>query len=148
MSATRDPDQRKAVQRPSDYRTEAQPAHRPHRNFRTMAVTAAAAKLRAEGAKLVDSAPANLTSPRPATSRTRRSPPSKPLLAIHRRLRHIAEVRKAIIERHATDFGSSYTPDEAVFTTGGKLALFNAIECSSIMATRSFCLPVSLLGVL
>ena len=26
------------------------------------------------------------------------------------------------------DFGSDYTPDECVFTTGGKLALFNAIQ--------------------
>ncbi len=40
----------------------------------------------------------------------------------------IPEVRKAIAERHAADFGSSYAPDECVFTAGGKLALFNAIE--------------------
>ena len=32
------------------------------------------------------------------------------------------------MERHTTDFGSSYTPEEAVFTTGGKLALFHAIQ--------------------
>ena len=37
-------------------------------------------------------------------------------------------MRKAIVERHACDFGSDYAPDEAVFTTGGKLALFNAIQ--------------------
>ena len=41
----------------------------------------------------------------------------------------IPEVRRAIIERHATDFGSSYAVDECVFATGGKQALFNAIEC-------------------
>jgi aspartate aminotransferase len=40
----------------------------------------------------------------------------------------IPEVRKAIVERHKTDFGSNYTPEECVFTTGGKLALFNAIQ--------------------
>src|SRR5579883_840566 len=40
----------------------------------------------------------------------------------------IPEVRKAIVERHACDFGSDYTPEEAVFTTGGKLAIFNAIQ--------------------
>jgi len=40
----------------------------------------------------------------------------------------IPEVRKAIVERHATDFGSGYAIDECVFTTGGKLALFNAIQ--------------------
>ncbi|HXB61900.1 MAG TPA: aminotransferase class I/II-fold pyridoxal phosphate-dependent enzyme, partial [Acidobacteriaceae bacterium] len=40
----------------------------------------------------------------------------------------IPEVRKAIVERHKTDFGSNYTPEECVFTAGGKLALFNAIQ--------------------
>ena len=40
----------------------------------------------------------------------------------------IPEVRKAIVERHATDFGSGYAIDECVFTSGGKLALFNAIQ--------------------
>jgi aspartate aminotransferase len=40
----------------------------------------------------------------------------------------IPELRQAIVERHAADFGSTYTPDEAVFTTGGKLALFNVIQ--------------------
>ncbi len=40
----------------------------------------------------------------------------------------IPEVRRAIVDRHATDFGSSYAPEECVFATGGKLALFNAME--------------------
>jgi aspartate aminotransferase len=38
------------------------------------------------------------------------------------------EVRKAVVERHAADFGSNYAVEECVFTTGGKLALFNAIQ--------------------
>ena len=40
----------------------------------------------------------------------------------------IPEVRRAIVDRHAADFGSNYTPEECVFATGGKQALFNAIE--------------------
>src|SRR5439155_15211029 len=40
----------------------------------------------------------------------------------------IPEVRKAVVDRHACDFGSNYAPDECVFTTGGKLALFNTIQ--------------------
>ncbi len=40
----------------------------------------------------------------------------------------IPEIRRAIVDRHAADFGTSYAPEECVFTTGGKLALFNAIE--------------------
>ena len=38
------------------------------------------------------------------------------------------DVRKAICARHAADFGTDYTPEECVFTTGGKLALFNALQ--------------------
>lgn len=40
----------------------------------------------------------------------------------------VPAVRKAVVERHAADFGSNYAVDECVFTTGGKLALFNAIQ--------------------
>lgn len=40
----------------------------------------------------------------------------------------IPEVRKAVVERHAADFGSNYAIDECVFSAGGKLALFNAIQ--------------------
>ena len=38
------------------------------------------------------------------------------------------DVRKAIVERHKADFGTNYAVDECVFTTGGKLALFNALQ--------------------
>jgi len=41
----------------------------------------------------------------------------------------IPEVRRAVVDRHAADFGSNYTPEECCFATGGKQALFNAIEC-------------------
>jgi aspartate aminotransferase len=94
----------------------------------TMAVTAAAAKLRAEGAKLVDFGAGE---PHFATPRHIKDAAIAAIEANFSRytvVSGIAEVRKAIVERHATDFGSSYTPEEAVFTTGGKLALFNAIE--------------------
>jgi len=37
-------------------------------------------------------------------------------------------VRKAVVERHSADFGSNYSVEECVFTTGGKLALFNAVQ--------------------
>ena len=40
----------------------------------------------------------------------------------------LPDVRKAIVERHAADFGTAYAPDEAVFTTGGKLAIFNLVQ--------------------
>src|SRR4051812_23566368 len=39
-----------------------------------------------------------------------------------------AELRDAIIQRHATDFGSDYKREEAVVSVGGKHVLFNAIQ--------------------
>jgi aspartate aminotransferase len=94
----------------------------------TMAVTAEAAKLRAQGAKLVDFGAGE---PHFATPRHIKDAAIEALNANFTRYTTVAgipELRKAIVERHACDFGSDYTPDEAVFTTGGKLALFNAIQ--------------------
>src|SRR2546428_5701751 len=39
-----------------------------------------------------------------------------------------AELKDAIIQRHAQDFGSAYKRDEAMASTGGKHRLFNAIQ--------------------
>ncbi len=38
------------------------------------------------------------------------------------------DVRKAIVARHKADFGTDYAADECVFSTGGKLTLFNALQ--------------------
>src|SRR5947209_6262831 len=76
----------------------------------TMAVTAAAAKLRADGAKLVDFGAGE---PHFATPRHIKDAAIAAIEANFSRyttVAGIAEVRKAIVERHATDFGSSYTP--------------------------------------
>ena len=94
----------------------------------TMAVTAEAAKLRATGVKLVDfgAGEPHFSTPRHIKDAA--------IEAINENFTRytivsgIPEVRKAIVERHACDFGSDYAPDEAVFTTGGKLAIFNAIQ--------------------
>ena len=40
----------------------------------------------------------------------------------------VVELRDAIVKRHAADFGSSYKRDEVGAATGGKQALFNAIQ--------------------
>src|SRR5271157_5536393 len=94
----------------------------------TMAVTAEAAKLRSHGAKLVDFGAGE---PHFATPRHIKDAAIEAINANFTRytvVSGIPELRTAIVERHACDFGSDYTPDEAVFTTGGKLALFNAIQ--------------------
>ena len=94
----------------------------------TMAVTAEAAKLRAQGAKLVDFGAGE---PHFATPRHIKDAAIEAInenFTRYTTVSGIPEVRKAIVERHACDFGSDYAPDEAVFTTGGKLAIFNAIQ--------------------
>src|SRR5271163_311476 len=94
----------------------------------TMAVTAEAAKLRAGGAKLVDFGAGE---PHFATPRHIKDAAIAAIEGNFTRytiVSGIPEVRKAIVQRHACDFGSDYAADEAVFTTGGKLALFNAVQ--------------------
>ena len=94
----------------------------------TMAVTAEAAKLRAQGAKLVDFGAGE---PHFATPQHIKDAAIEAIQSNFTRytvVSGVPELRQAIVERHAADFGSSYTPDEAIFTTGGKLALFNAIQ--------------------
>ncbi|WP_158749592.1 pyridoxal phosphate-dependent aminotransferase [Acidobacterium sp. S8] len=94
----------------------------------TMAVTAEAAKLRAQGAKLVDFGAGE---PHFATPRHIKDAAIEAIDKNFTRytvVSGIPEVRKAIVERHACDFNSDYSPEEAVFTTGGKLAIFNVIQ--------------------
>jgi len=93
-----------------------------------MAVAAEAAKLRAQGANLVDFGAGE---PHFATPRHIKDAAISAIEANFTRytvVPGIPDVRKAIVERHACDFGSDYTVDEAIFTTGGKLALFNTIQ--------------------
>src|SRR5271165_2992630 len=94
----------------------------------TMAVAAEAAKLRAQGANLVDFGAGE---PHFATPRHIKDAAIAAIDANFTRytiVSGIPEVRKAIVDRHTCDFGSNYAADEAVFTTGGKLALFNALQ--------------------
>ena len=94
----------------------------------TMAITAAALKLKSEGVNLADFGAGE---PHFATPRHIKDAAIDAIEKNFTRYTNVAgvpEVRKAVVDRHACDFGSDYTPDECVFTTGGKLALFNAIQ--------------------
>jgi aspartate aminotransferase len=94
----------------------------------TMAVAAEASKLRAQGVNLVDFGAGE---PHFATPRHIKDAAIAAIEANFTRytvVPGIPEVRKAIVERHACDFGSDYAMDEAIFTGGEKLALFNAIQ--------------------
>jgi aspartate aminotransferase len=94
----------------------------------TMAVTAEAAKLRAQGAKLVDFGAGEPHFATPQHIKDAAIAAIQGNFTKYTVVSGIPELRQAIVERHAADFGSSYTPDEAIFSTGGKLAIFNAIQ--------------------
>src|SRR3984885_14140336 len=94
----------------------------------TMAVTAEAAKLRAQGAKLVDFGAGEPHFATPQHIKDAGIEAIQKNFTKYTVVSGIPELRQAIVERHAQDFGSSYSPDEAIFSTGGKLAIFNAIQ--------------------
>src|ERR1700723_1902947 len=94
----------------------------------TMAITAAALKLKSEGVNLADFGAGE---PHFSTPRHIKDAAIEAIEKNFTRYTNVAgipEIRKAVVDRHACDFGSNYTADECVFTTGGKLALFNAIQ--------------------
>ena len=94
----------------------------------TLAITAAALKLKSEGVNLADFGAGE---PHFSTPRHIKDAAIDAIEKNFTRYTNVAgtpEVRKAIVDRHTCDFGSNYAPDECVFTTGGKQALFNAIQ--------------------
>ncbi len=94
----------------------------------TLAVGAEAAKLRAQGINLVDFGAGEPHFNTPRHIKDAAIAAIEGNFTRYTVVAGIPDVRKAIVERHAADFGSDYTIDETVFTTGGKLALFNAIQ--------------------
>jgi len=94
----------------------------------TMAVVAEACKLRESGADLVDFGAGEPHFSTPDHIKT------AAIEAIHQNFSKYTPVpgtqglRKAIVQRHTTDFGSHYKPEESIASTGGKHALFNAIQ--------------------
>jgi aspartate aminotransferase len=94
----------------------------------TMAVAAEAAKLRAQGVDLVDFGAGEPHFPTPRHIKDAAIAAIDANFTRYTVVQGIPDVRKAIVERHACDFGSDYGIDEAIFTTGGKQALFNAIQ--------------------
>jgi aspartate aminotransferase len=94
----------------------------------TMAVAAEAAKLRAQGANLVDFGAGEPHFNTPQHIKDAAIAAIQANFTRYTAVPGIPDVRKAIVERHAADFGSDYTMDEAIFCTGEKHALFNAIQ--------------------
>jgi aspartate aminotransferase len=94
----------------------------------TMAVAAEAAKLRGQGVNLTDFGAGEPHFPTPRHIKDAAIAAIEANFTRYTVVPGIPEVRKAIVQRHACDFGSDYGIDETIFTTGEKLALFNAIQ--------------------
>jgi aspartate aminotransferase len=94
----------------------------------TMAAAAEADKLRSQGVDVVD-----LTAGEPHFA-TPQHIKDAAIAAIqgnftkYTAVAGTAELRDAIVQRHAEDFGSDYRREEVIASTGGKNALFNAIQ--------------------
>ncbi|HTB96103.1 MAG TPA: pyridoxal phosphate-dependent aminotransferase [Terracidiphilus sp.] len=94
----------------------------------TMAVAAEAAKLRAQGVNLIDFGAGEPHFPTPRHIKDAAIVAIEANFTRYTVVPGIPDVRKAIVDRHACDFGSDYSIDEAIFTTGEKHALFNAVQ--------------------
>ncbi len=94
----------------------------------TMAVVAEAAKLKAAGADLVEFGAGEPHFATPQHIKDAAIAAIQQNFTKYTPVAGIPELRSAIVKRHSTDFGSAYKPEEAIASTGGKLALFNAIQ--------------------
>ncbi|HEX5433902.1 MAG TPA: pyridoxal phosphate-dependent aminotransferase [Candidatus Angelobacter sp.] len=94
----------------------------------TMAVVAEAAKLKAAGADLVEFGAGEPHFSTPQHIKDAAIAAIQQNFTRYTAVPGMLELRSAIVQRHIADFGSDYKPEEAIASTGGKLALFNAIQ--------------------
>src|SRR6202451_114894 len=94
----------------------------------TLAITAEALTLKAQGIDLADFGAGEPHFSTPKHIKDAAIEAIEKNFTRYTNVAGIPELRKAIVDRHAADFGTSYTPEECVFTAGGKLAIFNAVE--------------------
>ncbi len=94
----------------------------------TMAVVAEASKLKSAGADLVEFGAGEPHFSTPQHIKDAAIAAIQQDFTRYTAVPGMPELRSAIVKRHATDFGSDYRPEETIASTGGKLALFNAIQ--------------------
>jgi aspartate aminotransferase len=94
----------------------------------TLAVVAEAEKLRAAGADLVDFGPGEPHFATPEHIKEAAIAAIQNNFTKYTAVGGTAELRDAIVGRHAADFSSDYKPDNCMASVGGKHALFNAIQ--------------------
>jgi len=94
----------------------------------TMAVVAEAAQLKAGGADLVEFGAGEPHFSTPQHIKDAAIAAIQKDFTRYTAVAGIQELRASLARRHAADFGSMYQPSECMVSTGGKLALFNAIQ--------------------
>ena len=94
----------------------------------TMKVSADAAKLRSEGVDVVDFGAGEPDFPTPDNIKQAAIRALDANFTKYTAAGGTAELKKAVCETHARDFGTAYTPDECMVTVGGKHAIFNLTQ--------------------
>jgi aspartate aminotransferase len=94
----------------------------------TMKVSADADKLRSEGVDVVDFGAGEPDFPTPDNIKQAAIRALDANFTKYTAAGGTAELKKAVCERHAADFGTSYQPSECLITVGGKHVIFNLIQ--------------------
>src|SRR5205085_11163836 len=94
----------------------------------TMKVSADAEKLRSEGVDVVDFGAGEPDFPTPDNIKQAAIRALEQNFTKYTAAGGTAELKKAVCERHAADFGTSYKPNECLITVGGKHVIFNLVQ--------------------
>src|SRR5881296_1542079 len=92
---------------------------------KTMAVMEAAIRLRDQGIDVVDFGPGEPDFPSPENVKQAGIRAIQADFTKYTAIGGIKELKKAIVDKHAREFGSKYEPSECVVNIGGKHALFS-----------------------
>ena len=96
----------------------------------TAAVVMTADKLKSSGINLVDFGAGEPDFPTPENIKRAGIEALEKNFTKYTATGGIRELKAAIVERHARDFGSNYTPQECLVTVGGKQAIFEAVAAT------------------
>src|SRR5689334_11575700 len=94
----------------------------------TMKVAAEAEKLRSEGVDVVDFGAGEPDFPTPDNIKQAAIRALEQNFTKYTAAGGTTELKKAVCERHAADFGTSYKPSECLITVGGKHVIFNLTQ--------------------
>src|SRR3954468_5569099 len=94
----------------------------------TMKVSADADKLRSEGVDVVDFGAGEPDFPTPDNIKQAAIRALDANFTKYTAAGGTVELKKAVCERHASDFGTDYKPSECLITVGGKHVIFNLVQ--------------------